>query len=383
MRNVEKIFSEMRETVHNGPVAIKKLRESGRKVVGVYCNYTPWELISAAGAIPVALCSTSEKPIAAAERHLPRNLCPLIKASYGHALTDTCHYFHFCDLVVGETTCDGKKKMYELLGELRPLHIMQLPQEQDGSMSLKLWRHEMDRLRERLEVLCGVKITDKKLSDAIAARNAVNKTALRFFNLATLPDPVVGGKEIMLVSDYLRTTFDDEKGAALVHELTEALLNNYIDGERRRDSFAHRILITGCPMGESLEKVVDALESESGDSVVVGFENCGSLKCYGFSAEETGDPMDALAKKYLSIPCSVMSPNEGRKELLLEYVRKYRADGVIDVILQACHTYAVESYTIRRFLAAEGVPYMAVETDYSQGDTGQLSTRFQAFAEIL
>ncbi|MBR5186173.1 MAG: 2-hydroxyacyl-CoA dehydratase [Akkermansia sp.] len=46
----------------------------------------------------------------AAEANLPRNLCPLIKASYGFAFTDTCPYFYFSDLIVGETTCDGKKK---------------------------------------------------------------------------------------------------------------------------------------------------------------------------------------------------------------------------------------------------------------------------------
>ena len=30
-----------------------------------------------------------------------------------------------------------------------------------------------------------------------------------------------------------------------------------------------------------------------------------------------------------------------------------------------------------------GVPYMAVETDYSQSDSGQLSTRIEAFMEML
>ena len=335
------------------------------------------------GGVAVSLCSTSDKPIAAAEKHLPRNLCPLIKSSYGFALTDTCPYFHFCDIVIGETTCDGKKKMYELLNELRPTHVMQLPQDAKHEMSRELWKHEILKLRKLLEERFGVEITDEKISRAIALRNRMHAAALRFYDTASLPVPMVSGKEIMLVSDFLKFTFDYEASIAKVNELVDAILEAYANGQCRKDIAAHRILITGCPMGKSLEKVVDAIESSESPSLVVGFENCGNLKCTHYKVREDIDPIDALTEKYISIPCSVMSPNGERLELLREYVKKYRADAVVDVILQACHTYNVETYTIKQFLAGEGVPYMSVETDYSQGDVGQLATRFGAFAEML
>ena len=66
----------------------------------------------AMGAASVGLCSMSDETIPVAEQTLPKNLCPLIKASYGFAVTDKCPFFYFSDVVVGETTCDGKKKMY-------------------------------------------------------------------------------------------------------------------------------------------------------------------------------------------------------------------------------------------------------------------------------
>ena len=386
MSNIEKIdaiLEEMREGVRNGPVRIKELKEAGVPVVGTYCTFTPWELVNAAGGVAVSLCSTSDKPIAAAEKHLPRNLCPLIKSSYGFALTDTCPYFHFCDIVIGETTCDGKKKMYELLNELRPTHVMQLPQDAKHEMSRELWKHEILKLRKLLEERFGVEITDEKISRAIALRNRMHAAALRFYDIASLPVPMVSGKEIMLVSDFLKFTFDYEASIAKVNELVDAILEAYANGQCRKDIAAHRILITGCPMGKSLEKVVDAIESSESPSLVVGFENCGNLKCTHYKVREDIDPIDALTEKYISIPCSVMSPNGERLELLREYVKKYRADAVVDVILQACHTYTVETYTIKQFLAGEGVPYMSVETDYSQGDVGQLATRFGAFAEML
>ncbi len=383
MHDIESIFEKMREGVRIGPIQVKELKEAGVPVVGTYCTYTPWELIRAAGGIAVTLCSTSEKPIAAAELHLPRNLCPLIKSSYGFALTDTCPYFHFCDLVVGETTCDGKKKMYEYLAELRPTHVMQLPQTTDHVLSQELWRYEVMRLKKKLEEQFGVQITEEKLRAAIELRNKMHQTMLRFYDLSQLDAPVVTGRETMLVSDYLKFTFDYEKSMALVDELTKKLKENYLEGERRVNPDAVRILITGCPMGKSLEKVADAIESPDAGGVVVGFENCGNLKCSSIAVDETKDPISAITEKYLNIPCSVMSPNHGRIALIKEYVQKYRAAGVADVILQACHTYSVESRAIKEALKKENVGYISIETDYSQGDSGQLSTRFGAFTEML
>ena len=73
----------------------------------------------AAGAVVVSLCSTSDETIEEAEKDLPRNLCPLIKSSYGFGKTDKCPYFYFSDLVVGETTCDGKKKDVRIHGRVQ------------------------------------------------------------------------------------------------------------------------------------------------------------------------------------------------------------------------------------------------------------------------
>ncbi|MDD4159778.1 MAG: double-cubane-cluster-containing anaerobic reductase [Synergistaceae bacterium] len=383
MHNIGEIIEKMREGTAMGPVRVKEIKERGIPVVGTYCTFTPWELINAAGGFPVSLCSTSEKPIAAAEKHLPRNLCPLIKSSYGFALTDTCPYFHFCDMVIGETTCDGKKKMYEYLGQMRHTHVMQLPQNVDGKNSMVLWKDEILRLKSVLEATFNTDITNEKLSASIKLRNRMHRTMMEFYDLSKLPCPVLTGKEIMLVSDYLKFSFDYEEAIKLVSDLTLKLKENYDSGERRICPGAKRILITGCPMGKSLEKVADAIESRETGGIIVGFENCGNLKCSSSPVDESSDPIDAITEKYLNIPCSVMSPNTKRLELIKKYVREYRAEGVIDVILQACHTYAVESHSVRECLQEAEIPYMAAETDYSQGDTGQLATRFGAFIEMI
>ena len=68
--------------------------------MGKYHLQQNHNLIYAAGLIPVSLCATTEDSIKYAERDLPKNLCPLIKSSYGFAVSDTCPYFYFSDIVI-------------------------------------------------------------------------------------------------------------------------------------------------------------------------------------------------------------------------------------------------------------------------------------------
>ena len=99
--------------------SLKQLKEEGKKIVGYYCMYAPQEIALAAGAIPVSLCATKEEPIADGEKSLPRNFCPLIKSSYGFAVTDKCPFFLHSDIIIGETTCDGKKENVRTYGEFQ------------------------------------------------------------------------------------------------------------------------------------------------------------------------------------------------------------------------------------------------------------------------
>lgn len=99
---------------------------------------------------------------------------------------------------------------------------------------------------------------------------------------------------------------------------------------------------------------------------------------------DAADPLAALARKYLRIPCSCMSPNTGRMTLVQEMLAEFQADGVIDLTWQACHTYNVESYSLGEFVREKaGRPFLHLETDYSPSDAQQLNVRIAAFPEML
>lgn len=380
INELPQIFDSFSEARRNGFIIAKQLKDKNIPLIGTFCTYMPQELAMAAGAAVVSLCSTSDETISEAEKDLPRNLCPLIKSSYGFGITDKCPYFYFSDLIVGETTCDGKKKMYEYLGEFKSVHVMQLPNSQKGEKSFELWKSEVIKLKETFEEIFKVEITEEKIKEAIVLKNRERKALKAFYSLGQLEPPALTGSDILKV--VYGTTFKFDKEAAIkeVSDLTAKVKKEYEEG-KRLDS-KPRILITGCPIGGAAEKVVKAIEDNG--AYVVAFENCTVAKANERLVDETKDVYDALSEKYLAIGCSCMTPNPNRLELLKQMVKEYKVDGVVDVVLQACHTYAVETLSIKRLCNDKfSIPYMAVETDYSQSDIGQLNTRMTAFIEML
>ncbi len=356
-------------------------KERGSKVVGQFCLYSPSEIAVAAGAIPVSLCGTKNDAVPAAEEVLPRSLCPLIKSSFGFALNDSCPYLAASDIVVADTTCDGKKKMYELLAAYKPVALLQLPQIQDAD-ALSYWREQFAKLVRRLEQMFDVTITEDKLHAAIRLMNRERAALKQLFDLAKRrPSPVTGMEMVEL---GFKTSFfpDKEKGIAMVLEAAEEMARLAEAGEGNVDPAAPRVLVTGTPVGMGSHKVVRLIE-EAGGSVVC-LDNCSAYKKTRVTVDEAGDPLSALAAGYLMVPCAVMSPNPHRYETLRELTREFSVNAVVDLTWQGCQTYAVEAWSIKRFVREElQLPYLNIETDYSETDTEQLKVRIEAFMEML
>lgn len=373
-------FSEISNLRATNILAVKEAKADGRRVVGTYCLYSPVELVLAANAIPVSLCGTSPVPIPAAEKVLPRNLCPLIKSSYGFAVTDTCPYFYFADLLIAENTCDGKKKMYELLGKIKPIHVMQLPQVQDAT-ALEYWTGELRHLKHRIEKDFEIEITDEKLSEAICLMNDERRALSELQDLGKhIPSPI-SGLDMLTALHNCGFSIDKRETIALLDRFTAELRQKMAAGLSPFTAATPRILLSGVPVGLGSDKVVRIIE-ECGASVVC-FESCGAYKKVDPVAEE-GDPLSALADRYLRVPCSCMAPNDGRLSLVETLVREFRADGVIDLTWQACHTYNIESYSLKKSVQETSkVPFLQIETDYSESDTEQLKVRIEAFLEMI
>ena len=378
----KELLSDFEALRENNVMALENAKEKGIKVVGMYCLYSPKEIVMAAGAIPVPLCGTRQEPISAAERELPRNLCPLIKSSYGFAATDSCPYFHFSDLLIAETTCDGKKKMYEMLAAIKPLHLLQLPQKQDGKEALEYWYSEVRKMKERLEDEFSQTITDQDLRRAIKLANEERRSLKDLQDLCKLKPSPLSGMDLLMVLFMRGFCSDKNEAVQLVDSLISKLNSRADQGLTPFTEKTPRILLTGVPVGMGSQKVVKIIEECGGN--VVCFESCGGYKAVYDQVDEDKEPLLAIAEKYLRTPCSCMSPNMGRFELVASLVEEFRVDGIVDLTWQACHTYNVESFSLRKYIQEmKRLPFLQIETDYSESDVEQLKVRIEAFLEML
>ena len=358
---------------------VRDAKRQGRGVVGIYCEFTPRELILAADAVPVCLCGASNRTIPPAETVLPSNLCPLIKSSFGYIVTNRCPFLMVADLVVAETTCDGKKKMYEILAEKQPVHILELTQKIEEDEAFSHWVSEVGKLRKKLEKVFNRTITDDDLRKAIRDMNHERSLLRRAFELGKEDPAVVTGLE--LAELRYRVAGDP------VHlRMLEAFIADARDrkkhGKFAAKKGAPRIMITGCPTAQGTTKLIEVIE-ECG-AVVVVQETCSGMKPLDLQVDETGDPIEAISRKYFNLPCSCMTPNKGREELIGRLAQEFKVNAVIDLVWQACHTYNVESFLIDRFVREKlGMQYMKVETDYSDSDRERIKVRVQTLIEML
>ena len=380
IKELPAVFEDFAEARRNAFVNVKKVKDQGIPVIGSYCTYFPQELAIAAGAATVGLCSTSGETIAAAEKDLPANLCPLIKSSYGFAKEDKCPFFYFSDIVVGENTCDGKKKMYELMSDFKDVFIMDLPNSQ-SEKGLELYKEELLRMKDYVEKKFEVTITDEDMRKAVKLENEIRVAKKNLVDTMKNDPCPVSGLDMFHVLYGSGFKFDHTAIVPEIEAVQAKIEKEYAEGTNigKRP----RIVLTGCPIGGVTEKVIKAIEDNGG--VVVAMENCVGAKQYDrLIDEDAEDIWEATAYRYLQIGCSVMTPNPNRYDLLGRTIDEYKADGVLEMTLQACHTYNVESKSIEKFCTEKkNVPYFHVETDYSTADVAQLNTRIAAFIEML
>jgi len=349
----------------------------GKHIVGIMCEYTPRELIMAANAVPVCLCGGSAEMIPAAEEHLPANLCPLIKSTYGYHIQKKNPFLEMADLIVAETTGDGKKKMYELMGLTRPMYVLELPQKPDDSDAMAHWISELRKFKNKLENLFGIEVTDEKIRQAIKTMNQERALRRELADFMKSDAPPLTGRQLLEFKSSISGIDADFEKYAEAIELYKAQKPCH-SGESRV-----RVLMTGVPIVHGAERVLDIIESHGG--IVVCMDNCTGLKPILEDVDETAqDPILALAEKYFRLPCSVMTLNNRRLDVLRQLTAKYRPQCMIELIWQACITYDVESYRIKQLAEKElGIGYLRIETDYSPSDSARIALRVEALFETV
>lgn len=360
---------------------IKDLKDNGEKIAGVFCSYTPLEILDAAGIGSINLSSYEDEFVKYSEVDLPRNLCPLVKSSYGAIISDNNDFAKYIDLVLGEASCDGKKKMYELLNNHMETYILQLPQGVDRPYSKPMWESEIRYLIKYLEEKFDVEITEEKIRDAAILRNKVRSLYNELFSLSKLDPPLISGYDTLEIINDLSFNTNLEERYEELRTIIDSIKTQY-ESSPKNESKPKRILVTGCPVGGLLEKVVSPIED--GDAFVVCFDNCNGIKLSRNLVDtDSDDIVKAISDSYLNIGCAIMSPDVKRMEVLPQLIEEYKVDAVVDVALQTCHSYSIEQREVASLMKDLDIPYLTIETDYSEANAGQIKTRISAFLEMI
>jgi len=361
---------------------VKELTEAkkkGKKIIGTFCVFVPEELVIAADAIFVGLCSGVEVGNEQVEKTIPRNTCALIKSFIGFKLARLCPFMESCDIVIGETTCDGKKKAYEAFAEHVPMYVMGMPQmKKNGDYTL--FKTEVLSLKKKLEELTGNTITENKLKKAVKIVNEKRRVLQRLEKLqAKIPAPI-SGRDVLLINQI--SFYDDPvRFTQKIEELCDQIEERIAKKEGIVLENTPRLLLAGCPMAVPNWKLPFIIESSG--AVISGIESCIGTRNTKDLVKDNNNIIDAICERYMKIDCACFTPNNERLENIEKMAIDLKVDGVINYTLSFCQTYAHEALKVKKSCAALSIPSINIETDYGMGDVEQLKTRIEAFIEMI
>ena len=366
------------------PAELVEAQKNGQKVFGTFCTYVPDEVVVACNGIVTGLCGGSQFWVPDGEKYLPADMCPLIKASLGARMGRTCPFFRIVDEIVGETTCDGKKKMYEILATDVPMHIMELPQ-MKRPKDIDAFADEIALFGKNVEEVTGKQLTVENLADAIRIINNRRRALQRVYETRKNPDIIpISGTDALLMMQI--AFFDDPvRCAEMAGKLADELEQRLADGVSVFPKGTKRILLTGTPLAIPNWKLHHIIETSG--AAIVCEENCTGTKFFTNLVDESQITLEgqfhALAERYMKINCACFTPNTARIDEVLQLARDYQVDGVINTNLKFCTTFKTEAPALEKVLEDNGIPVLDIETDYTDNDAEQLRTRVEAFVEML
>ncbi len=356
-----------------------------KKIIASMCIHVPVEIIYALGATPVRICSGAYSADTAGSDFLPAKICPMVKSTIGAIYLDMLPGNADPDLIINPTTCDQKKKIGEMGEEVgKEFYVLEVPPSKDSEEARQYWQRIVKKMVRKLEKVTGNKLSRRKLKRSIKEVASAQSEFRRFMRLRK-NSPVIYGKDALLVTNSY--FFDDiknwtEKLGILNDELEERIKREArVTGPR-----TPRILLTGSPSIFPNMRTPILIEKLGG--IIVYEEFCSSSRMLSDTVAVDEwflyDMVPAIADRYLKpSTCPNFTPNNDRIRKILHVMKDYKVDGVVYQTFTGCQLYDMESRKISRELENAGYPVLNIEVDYNPKDSGQLTTRLEAFLESI
>lgn len=356
--------------------SIREAKKSGRKIFGWLCTYVPEEILHAAGIYPLRITGyDNEADLDDGNAYLYMNNCSFSRSCLQMGLSNE---YDFLDGVVGGSTCDGARRLFDVWREYiaTPFHqILTVPRKYTES-ALELYTAEVELFKTNLEEYLDIKITDEALLDSISLYNESRLLLRHLYELRKRENPPITGAQTMEVLDACFRIPKEEFNRLLKNLLEE--LEAFEAGYSGRA----RLMITGSVLTNP--EFIASIEQQGG--LVVTDELCTSTRYWGDTVEiRAGEPpVTALARRYLNnYPCARMFPSEERFRRIVEAALEFRVVGVISEVVRYCVPYAHDLPLLTTRLAKHNLPVLSLDLEYGSSGSGQISTRVQAFLEMI
>ena len=368
-------FREVNRT-YPGTAQVRDWKQRGKRVFGWLCTYVPEEVLHAAGILPVRITGYDrETDLDDGNAYLYTNSCSFSRSCLQMGLAGE---YDFLDGVVGASTCDGARRLFDVWRSYigTPFHhVVSVPRKYSQEAVL-LYRREVVRFQQHLEEFLGAEVPDEALRASIELYNESRRLLHALYEFRMKDNPPVTGAEVMEVSNA---------SYRMPKELFNAWLKELLD-ELAASKVAHtyraRLMVVGSVLTNP--EFVASIEHEGG--LVVTDELCTSTRYWGdlVYPEKFDSLQEALAHRYLNnFPCARMFPSDERFDRIVDYVRKFKVDGVVSQIIRYCVPYAHDVPLLTKRLAGAGVPVLGLDLEYGTSGSGQIATRVQAFLEMI
>jgi len=366
------------------PAELLEAKNKGVKIIGYFPgNYVPEELIIASGAVPLCLVNGGDTPpVEASLSVMPHIFCPFARTQVGERLLKRNPYYGMIDMLVAPITCQHLKKVAEIWEYYGDIEIFKLgiPHQHDNDFELEYYADRLRALRERLQAFTGNEITDKKIGSAIELYNRMRELLRQISLMRCSSSP-----PLISALEFVRLNHASFYAApALMVDILESAYQELREKQSVAETDAPRLLLIGPNISYGDYKVLELVKEAGGDIVIE--EVCEGIRYYWHTVDNSGDPIESLAKTYLRdrVPCAFMRYSAKRRlDFALKLITDFNVSGVIWYELLGCETYDSESYFFTQKLAERNIPMLILESDYGMADIGQTRTRIEAFIEMV
>ncbi len=378
------ILSKINDYYNDYGQRARELKQEGKKIIGYICSFVPVEMITAAGCVPFRIRGDIGEPITRGDTLLETIVCPFIRSCFDLAMKGR---YDFLSGIVIPHACDSMTRSYSTWSyslDLPYSHFINIPSVVKES-SFEFFHEELGTYKKSLEAYTGREITPNDIENAIRLHNSYREKVRAIYEYRKPDPPMISGVELMKILT-VGTSLPVEEALSLFDEVLEGL-------SRQKESplkKGPRILIDGACL-DNIE-LANILE-ESGANVVADTICNGTRDSFPL-VEEGGDPIHALARRYLdkiNCPKTYRDNKSGSFEDDIRYrfgdigkfARDFKVDGAVLYVYRYCDPFGFEVPARKAFYKSINIPLLYLETQYSTGTIGQLRTRIQAFLEMI